>query len=175
MKPRPPTETSSEGTPTIRRSTTISAMSTAFERIGLKPRRPSRRRSSCSRTSRGWPPLSPRSIKSRASPRRPSKSWLMPRAANPNDARAQFNLATFALNTGRSEQAIAAFRKAIAADPSLAEAYYHLGTLMVGQNKVPEAVQYLRKYLSMSPANAQNAATARNLLATLRPHVETKK
>ena len=88
---------------------------------------------------------------------------------NPNDAKAQYNVGIFNLNSGKTEEAIAAFQKAVAADPTMADAYYHLGTLMVGQNKVADAVQYLEKYLSMSPTNAQNKATAEGLIAALKP------
>src|SRR6266511_3260519 len=92
---------------------------------------------------------------------------LMSKAAgeNPADAKAQFNMGIFSLNAGKSEEAIAAFQKALAADPAMVDAYYHLGTLYVGQNKIPEAIQNLEKYLSSNPTNSQNVATAQGLLA----------
>ncbi len=88
---------------------------------------------------------------------------------NPNDAKALFNMGIFHLNAGKSEEAIAAFQKALVAEPTLNEANYHLGTLMVGQNKIPEAIQYLEKYLAANPNNPQNVTTAQGLLAALKP------
>jgi tetratricopeptide (TPR) repeat protein len=75
----------------------------------------------------------------------------------------------FSLNAGKSDEAIAAFQKALAADPAMVDAYYHLGTLYVGQNKITEAVQSLEKYLASNPTNPQNVATAQGLLAALKP------
>jgi cytochrome c-type biogenesis protein CcmH/NrfG len=73
------------------------------------------------------------------------------------------------LNSGRSEEATAAFQKVIEIDPAYADAYFHLGTLAVGQNKIADAVAHLEKFLSMNPTNAQNVATAQGLLQALKP------
>lgn len=96
---------------------------------------------------------------------------VMTRAAaqNQGDARVQFNLGVFHLNSSQSEQAEAAFRKAVELDPGQAEPYFHLGTLAVGQNKVADAIAHLEKYLSMSPTNAGNVATAQALLSAIKP------
>ena len=73
------------------------------------------------------------------------------------------------VNSGKADEAAAAFQKVVEIDPNYADAYYHLGTLAVGQNKIPEAIAHLEKYLSMNPPNAQNVATAQGLLQALKP------
>jgi len=83
------------------------------------------------------------------------------------DARVQFDLGATYLNSGKYDEALAAFQKAAAADPSNAETYYHLGTIYVGMNKIAEARTNLEKYVSMNPTNAQNVATAQGLLQAL--------
>ena len=86
-----------------------------------------------------------------------------------SDPKVQFNLAVSYLNSGKGEEALAAFQKASAADTSNPEPYFYMGTILVGQNKVPDAVASLEKYLSMNPTNAQNVATAQGLLQALKP------
>ena len=90
-------------------------------------------------------------------------------AANEGDAKVQFNLGVFNLNSGKTEEALVAFQKVLAAEPANPEPYYYIGTILVGQNKVPDAVASLEKYLSMNPSNAQNVATAQGLLQALKP------
>src|SRR6266516_4178116 len=50
-------------------------------------------------------------------------------AANPNDARARYNLALAQQYLGDSELAIAGYRRAIDLDPQLIDAYINLGNL----------------------------------------------
>jgi tetratricopeptide (TPR) repeat protein len=90
-------------------------------------------------------------------------------SANEGDAKVQFNLGVMNLNSGKGDEAIAAFQKAAAADPANAEPYFYIGTVLVGQNKVPDAITSLEKYLAMKPTNAQNVATAQGLLQALKP------
>jgi tetratricopeptide (TPR) repeat protein len=85
------------------------------------------------------------------------------------DAKVQFDLGATALNSGKYEEALAAFQKSAAADPSNPETYYYLGTIYVGMNKIDEARTNLEKYVSMNPKNAQNLATAQGLLQALTP------
>src|SRR5207249_1361030 len=56
-----------------------------------------------------------------------------------SDPKVQFNLAVSYLNSGKGEEALAAFQKASAADTSNPEPYFYMGTILVGQNKVPKA------------------------------------
>jgi tetratricopeptide (TPR) repeat protein len=86
-----------------------------------------------------------------------------------DDPKVQFNLGVTFLNSGKADEALAAFQKAAAGDPANAEPYFYMGTLLVGQNKVPDAIASLEKYLSMNPTNTQNVATAQGLLQALKP------
>jgi tetratricopeptide (TPR) repeat protein len=86
-----------------------------------------------------------------------------------NDPKVQFNMGVTFLNSGKYEEAMAAFQKAAAADPANPEPYFYMGTILVGQNKVTDAVTSLEKYLAMNPPNAQNVATAQGLLQALKP------
>jgi len=90
-------------------------------------------------------------------------------AENTTDPKVQFGVAVDLLNSGKGEEAVAAFQKVLEIDPNFADAYFHLGTLAVGQNKIPEAIGHLEKFLSMNPTNTQNVATAQGLLQALKP------
>ena len=90
-------------------------------------------------------------------------------AENKGDPKVQYGVAVDLLNSGKTDEAIAAFNKLLEIDPNHADAYFHLGTLAVQQNKVEEAVTHLEKYLSMNPTNAQYVATAQGLLQALKP------
>jgi len=85
-----------------------------------------------------------------------------------NDARFQFNLGVSDLNTGRSDEAEAAFRKAAALDPGNIEVHFHLGTIAVGKGKTDEAVRELEAYVAGSGQKPQNLATARAILKALK-------
>ena len=84
-----------------------------------------------------------------------------------NDPKVQFDLGVTALNSGKYDEALAAFQKAAAADPSNAEAFYYLGTVNLSLNKIADARSNLEKYVSMNPKNATNLATAQGLLQAL--------
>jgi len=90
-------------------------------------------------------------------------------AAKPDDGKLLFSQAVFFINVGKPAEARAALEKAEALDPSNAEVQYHLGTICIGANEVPKAIEKLEKYLSMNPQNPQNVATAKGLLAALKP------
>jgi tetratricopeptide (TPR) repeat protein len=90
-------------------------------------------------------------------------------AENKADPKVQFGVAVDLLNSGKPEEAVAAFQKVLEIDPNYADAYFHLGTLAVGQNKIPEAIGHLEKFLAMNPSNTQNVATAQGLLQALKP------
>jgi tetratricopeptide (TPR) repeat protein len=90
-------------------------------------------------------------------------------AEGSTDPKVLFNAAVFHLNAGQTQEAMDDFLRAEAVDPQNAEIQYHIGTIMVGQNKIQDAVARLEKYLSMNPQNAQNMATAKGLLAALKP------
>jgi len=83
------------------------------------------------------------------------------------DAKVQFDLGVSYLNSGKYDDALAAFQKALAADPNNPETYYYIGTIYVGMNKIADARTNLEKYIAMNPKNAQNVATAQGLLQAL--------
>ena len=91
-----------------------------------------------------------------------------------------YNLGAILTNSGQSDAAIEAFKKAIASDPNHAESYYQLGVsltskmTMNGDKPVPApgTVEALQKYLQLSP-NGQNAQAAKDLLATFSASIDT--
>jgi len=90
-------------------------------------------------------------------------------AAHPDDAKAQFLLGYVDFNTGKQDEATEAFKKAGSLDPSNAEVHFYLGSIAVGQGKTEECIAELEKYLAASPTNQQNVATAKGLIAALKP------
>ena len=88
-------------------------------------------------------------------------------ASAAGDPKVQFDMGVTALNSGKYDEALAAFQKAAAADPTNAETFYYLGTVYLSLNKVADARANLEKYLSMNPKNATNLATAQALLQAL--------
>jgi tetratricopeptide (TPR) repeat protein len=91
-----------------------------------------------------------------------------------------YNLGALLTNSGQSDAAIDAFKKAIAADPNHAESYYQLGVsltakmTMNGDKPVPApgTVEALQKYLQLAP-NGANAQAAKDLLATFSASIDT--
>src|SRR5437016_6458657 len=72
-------------------------------------------------------------------------------AANPNDARARYNLALAHQYLGESELAIAGYRRAIDLDPQLIDAYVNLGNLYgeLGMNE--DALETFQQALEIDP------------------------
>ena len=93
---------------------------------------------------------------------------VMSSGSGASDPRQLFNLGLALLNSGKNEEATAAFVKAEAADPSNAEVQYYLATAALNAGKTEECVTRLEKYLSMGPKSEQNKATANGLLAALK-------
>jgi tetratricopeptide (TPR) repeat protein len=91
-----------------------------------------------------------------------------------------YNLGALLTNSGQSEAAIDAFKKAIAADPNHAESYYQLGISMMSKvtmvdNKpvpAPGTVEAFQKYVQLAP-NGPNAATAQEMLKSFDVKVDT--
>src|SRR5262249_48812784 len=90
-------------------------------------------------------------------------------AAGGSDPKVLFNLGIMNLNAGKYDEAEAALNKVKELDQANAEVYFHLGTIALNRGKADEAMAHLEKYLSMSPQNAQNAATAQQLVQALKP------
>jgi tetratricopeptide (TPR) repeat protein len=93
---------------------------------------------------------------------------VMTAGAGAGDPKQLFNLALALLNSGKNEEANAAFLKAEAADPNNAEVQYYLATAALNAGKTDECVTRLEKYLSMGPKSDQNKATAQGLIGALK-------
>jgi tetratricopeptide (TPR) repeat protein len=93
---------------------------------------------------------------------------VMSSGATANDPKQLFNLGLALLNSGKNEEANAAFLKVEAAEPGNAEAQYYLATGALSAGRTDECITRLEKYLSLGPKNDQNKATAEGLLAALK-------
>jgi protein O-mannosyl-transferase len=71
---------------------------------------------------------------------------------NPDDARAQNNLGTA---LGRSDAAIARFRRALEIDPRFVIAHVNLGIALAGNGQVTEAIAHFQKALEIQPGCAE--------------------
>ncbi len=93
---------------------------------------------------------------------------VMSTGASTNDPKQLFNLGLALLNSGKNEEAFAAFQKVEAAEPGNAEAQYYLATGALSAGRTEECLTRLEKYLALGPKNDQNKATAEGLLAALK-------
>jgi tetratricopeptide (TPR) repeat protein len=99
----------------------------------------------------------------------------------PSAGKYYYNLGAVYVNTGQTEPAGAAFKKAIEADPNYADAYYQMGLVLFGQattspdGKIsPPAgtAENFQKYLELRPDGA-NADAAKAMLQAMGSTVET--
>jgi len=93
---------------------------------------------------------------------------VMQAGSTANDPKQLFNLALALLNSGKNDEANAAFLKVEAAEPANAEAQYYLATGALSAGRTEECLTRLEKYLTLGPKNDQNKATAEGLLAALK-------
>ena len=93
-----------------------------------------------------------------------------------------YNLGAVLVNTGQSEPAGEAFKKAIEADPNYADAYLQYGITLMGKatvgtdgkmTPVPGTAEAFQKYLELAP-NGNQADTAKAMLESIGSSVETK-
>lgn len=100
-----------------------------------------------------------------------------------NGGKYYYNLGAMLVNSGQSEAAGEAFKKAIELTPTYADAYYQYGVTLVGQAKidassgkvtpVPGTVEAFQKYLELAPSG-QWAGPAKDMLTSLGTSVDTK-
>jgi tetratricopeptide (TPR) repeat protein len=97
-------------------------------------------------------------------------------------SKAYYNLGATLVNSGKTEEAISAFQKAIEIDPNNADAHYQLGISLMGKAQItpegktipaPGTVEAFQKYLDLQP-NGPYAATAKNMIEMLGAKIETK-
>lgn len=109
------------------------------------------------------------------------KTYEMAAQVDPSSvAQSYFNIGAVLTNSGRPDEANAAFDKAIAADPTRAEAYYQKGLNLLGKATLqgdktvapPGTAEAFQKYLELAPTGP-NAESAKALLASMGSTVET--
>lgn len=92
-----------------------------------------------------------------------------------------YNLGAVLVNTGQTEPAGDAFKKAIEADPNYADAYLQYGITLMGKatvgangkmTPVPGTAEAFQKYLELAP-NGNQADTAKAMLESIGASVET--
>lgn len=95
-------------------------------------------------------------------------------------AQSYFNIGAVLTNSGRPDEANAAFDKCLAADPTRSEAYYQKGLNLLGKATLqgdktiapPGTAEAFQKYLELAPTGP-NAQSAKDLLASIGSKVET--
>jgi len=95
-------------------------------------------------------------------------------------AQSYFNIGAVLTNSGRPDEANAAFDKCLAADPNRSEAYYQKGLNLLGKATLqgdktvapPGTAEAFQKYLELSPTGP-NAEAAKAMLTSLGAKVET--
>ena len=109
------------------------------------------------------------------------KTYEMAAQVDPSStAQSYFNIGAVLTNSGKADEANAAFDKCIAADPTRAEAYYQKGLNLLGKATLqgdktvapPGTAEAFQKYLELAPTGP-NAESAKALLASIGSTVET--
>lgn len=100
----------------------------------------------------------------------------------PNAGRYFFNLGAILVNTGHSDEAYEAFKKAVAADPNYADAHYQIGLYLLSKAQIgadgkvtpqPGTVEEFQKYLELKP-DGPYAASAKGSIQALSASVQTE-
>jgi len=109
------------------------------------------------------------------------KTYELAAQADPSQvAQSYFNIGAVLTNSGRPDDANAAFDKCLAADPNRVEAYYQKGWNLLGKATLqgdktiapPGTAEAFQKYLELAPTGP-NADSAKALLASIGSTVET--
>ena len=109
------------------------------------------------------------------------KTYEMAAQADPSQvAQSYFNIGAVLTNSGRPDEANAAFDKCLAADPTRSEAYYQKGLNLLGKATLqgdktvapPGTAEAFQKYLELAPTGP-NADAAKAMLTSLGAKVET--
>jgi Flp pilus assembly protein TadD len=85
----------------------------------------------------------------------------------PNDLKVLQNMAIAFSKTGRLDEAVRAYRKALEVDPMLAGAHYGLGFLLLKRGENEGAVKHLNAFLAHPPAGEEAERWVRHAQATL--------
>ena len=98
-----------------------------------------------------------------------------------NGGKFYFNLGAVMINTGNTQGAIDAFRRAVETDPNFANAYYQLGMALVGMAETkadgsvvpaPGTIEAFEKYVELQPSGPF-APSAQGMVQGLKVQVET--
>jgi tetratricopeptide (TPR) repeat protein len=83
--------------------------------------------------------------------------WPLAKKDLPSPVHTRFylGLGNRLVNQGKLDEAVAAYRKALARHPDLALSYLNLGNALARQKKIPEAVTALRRALELAPDPAR--------------------
>jgi tetratricopeptide (TPR) repeat protein len=103
-------------------------------------------------------------------------------ALDPTQAgKCYYNLGAVLTNTGQTDAALEAFKKAIDADPNYADAYYQYGITLMAKVTIgadgkmiaaPGTSEAFNKYLQLAP-DGPNAATAKEMITSLGATIDT--
>ena len=85
----------------------------------------------------------------------------------PNDLRVLQNMAIAFSRTGRLEEAVRAYRRALEIDPTLSGAHYGLGFLLVKRGDNAGAEKHLQAFLASPPSGEEAERWVRHAQATL--------
>ncbi len=86
---------------------------------------------------------------------------------HPDDLRVLQNMAIAYSRTGRLDEAIRAYRRALDLDPSLSGAHYGLAFLLIKRGDAAAAEKHLEAFLASPPAGAESERWVRHAEATL--------
>jgi Flp pilus assembly protein TadD len=84
----------------------------------------------------------------------------------PNQADAQYNLASALLRKGRIDEAIAHYQKVLELVPENADAHVNLGSAFLSKGRVEDAIAEYRDALRLAPENVAAKSNLAWLLAT---------
>jgi tetratricopeptide (TPR) repeat protein len=85
----------------------------------------------------------------------------------PDDFKVLQNMAIAYTKTGRSDEAIRCYRRALDLEPSLSGAHYGLAFLLLKRNEVDGAVHHLEAFLRQPPRGAEAERWVRHAQQTL--------
>jgi Flp pilus assembly protein TadD len=84
-----------------------------------------------------------------------------------HDAEFQYGLGIVLFDSGKADNAAAAFQKVTTINAANPEPLYYLGVIAVQKNRTQEALGYLEQYVAASGQNPRNLQTAQGLLKAL--------
>jgi tetratricopeptide (TPR) repeat protein len=99
----------------------------------------------------------------------------------PNAGKYYYNLGALLVNSGKTDPAADAFKKAIEADPNYAEAHYQYGLAQMAKAQTtadgkivppPGTKEEFETYLKLAP-NGTNAAAAQAMIQTISSQIQT--